>query len=263
MAQSVAELDALPEDIRNRSAEAAADFLDGLISHYVLDGGKLVVAHAGMKAEMQGRGSGKVREFALYGETTGETDEFGLPVRYNWAAEYRGRAVVVYGHTPVPEPEWLNRTTNIDTGCVFGGKLTALRWPEREFVSVPAARTYCEPARPFLPPPVEQAPLHRQPARPRRSAGCRGCFGQADHLHSAAVERDHPGRELGCRPGDHEPFCGQPEMAYLLAAHDVALRNQRPGRFSRIPDRGIFVLSTPTAWPRSCAKKSTWVPVPW
>ena len=75
---------------------------------------------------MQGRGSGKVRDFALYGETTGETDEFGLPVRYNWAAEYRGPAMVVYGHTPVPEPEWLNRTVNIDTGCVFGGKLTAL-----------------------------------------------------------------------------------------------------------------------------------------
>ena len=57
---------------------------------------------------------GKVREFALYGETTGETDEFGLPVRYNWAAEYRGNAIVVYGHTPVPEPEWLNKTINID-----------------------------------------------------------------------------------------------------------------------------------------------------
>ena len=134
-----------------------AEFLDGLVSHYVLDDGKLVVAHAGMKAEMQGRGSGKVRDFALYGETTGETDEFGLPVRYNWAAEYRGPAMVVYGHTPVPEPEWLNRTVNIDTGCVFGGKLTALRYPEKEFVSVPAARTYCEPARPFLPA-EQQAP---------------------------------------------------------------------------------------------------------
>jgi protein phosphatase len=91
------------------------------VSHYVLDGGRLVVAHAGMKAEMQGRGSGRVRDFALYGETTGETDEFGLPVRYDWAKEYRGEAMVVYGHTPVPEPEWLNRTVNIDTGCVFGG----------------------------------------------------------------------------------------------------------------------------------------------
>jgi protein phosphatase len=127
-------------------------FLDGLVSHYVLDDGRLVVAHAGMKAEMQGRGSGKVREFALYGETTGETDEFGLPIRYNWAEGYRGAATVVYGHTPVPAPEWLNHTINIDTGCVFGGSLTALRWPERELVAVPAAATYAEPARPFLPP---------------------------------------------------------------------------------------------------------------
>jgi len=127
-----------------------ADFLENLVSHYVLDAGRLVVAHAGLKAEMQGRASGKVRSFALYGETTGETDEFGLPVRYNWAAEYRGSAHVVYGHTPVPEPEWLNRTINIDTGCVFGGKLSALRWPEREIVSVPAEKTYAEPARPFL-----------------------------------------------------------------------------------------------------------------
>ncbi len=132
-------------------------FLDGLVSHYVLDDGKLVVAHAGMKAEMQGRGSGKVREFALYGETTGETDEFGLPIRYNWAAQYRGTASVVYGHTPIPSPEWLNHTINIDTGCVFGGRLTALRWPERELVSVPALATYAEPARPFLIP-EEQAP---------------------------------------------------------------------------------------------------------
>jgi protein phosphatase len=151
LAASLAEIDALPDDVRTSFTKSLAEFLDELVSHYVLDNGKLVVAHAGMKAEMQGRGSGKVRDFALYGETTGETDEFGLPVRYNWAAEYRGSAMVVYGHTPVPEAEWLNRTINIDTGCVFGGKLTALRYPEREFVSVPAARTYCEPARPFLP----------------------------------------------------------------------------------------------------------------
>ncbi|HEY3330182.1 MAG TPA: polynucleotide kinase-phosphatase [Capsulimonadaceae bacterium] len=128
-------------------------FLDSLVSHYVFDGGKLVVAHAGMKAEMQGRGSGKVREFALFGETTGETDEFGLPVRIIWANEYRGTAMVVYGHTPVPTAEWLNNTINIDTGCVFGGALTALRYPEREIVSVPALQTYAEPARPFLPDP--------------------------------------------------------------------------------------------------------------
>ena len=151
LADTMREIEELPSEVKGPFSQELADFLDGLVSHYVLDDGKLVVAHAGLKEEYQGRGSGKVREFCLYGETTGETDEFGLPIRYNWASEYRGLAMVVYGHTPVAEPEWLNNTVNVDTGCVFGGKLTALRYPEREFVSVPAKRTYCEPARPFLP----------------------------------------------------------------------------------------------------------------
>jgi len=151
LADSVAQLDSEGPDFK----QTVIKFLDNLVSHYVLDDGKLVVAHAGMKEEMQGRGSGKVRDFALYGETTGETDDYGLPVRYNWAAEYRGAARVVYGHTPIAEPEWLNRTINIDTGCVFGGKLTALRYPERELVSVPALDTYYESVKPFL---AETAP---------------------------------------------------------------------------------------------------------
>lgn len=158
LAESLDQLGREPEEFRRQ----AADFLDKLVSHYVFDGGKLVVAHAGLREEMQGRGSGKVRSFALFGETTGETDEYGLPVRYNWAAEYRGRATVVYGHTPVPEPEWLNNTICVDTGCVFGGRLTALRYPEKELVSVPAQATYYEPARPLAP--AEPAPLSAQHA---------------------------------------------------------------------------------------------------
>jgi protein phosphatase len=151
LANTLAEIEAIAESDRMLFVRELAEFLDALVSHYVLDNGKIVVAHAGMKESMQGRGSSKVRDFALYGETTGETDEFGLPVRLNWASEYRGRAIVVYGHTPVPHPEWLNKTINIDTGCVFGGALTALRYPELEMVSVPARQTYCVPARPFLP----------------------------------------------------------------------------------------------------------------
>lgn len=130
--------------------EELKEFLYARISHYIFDDGRLVVSHAGLKEEMQGRASGAVREFCLYGETTGEIDEFGLPVRYNWAGEYRGRAKVVYGHTPVPKAEWLNNTINIDTGCVFGGELTALRYPEEELVSVKAKKVYYEPARPLI-----------------------------------------------------------------------------------------------------------------
>lgn len=128
------------------------EWLDGLISHYVLDGGKLVVAHAGVKEDMQGRSSGAVRSFCMYGETTGEIDEFGLPVRWDWAADYKGPAKVVYGHTPVLEANWVNGTICIDTGCVFGGKLTALRYPELELVSIPAGKTYYEPIRPLAAP---------------------------------------------------------------------------------------------------------------
>lgn len=125
-------------------------FLDDLVSHFVLDDGRLVVAHAGMKQEYQGGTSTRVRDFALFGETTGETDEYGLPVRRAWEHDYCGRAAVVYGHTPVREARWINETICIDTGCVFGGRLTALRWPEKELISIPAALTYYEPMKPFL-----------------------------------------------------------------------------------------------------------------
>jgi protein phosphatase len=140
------------EQLKNEDAHFihhVKEFLYELVSHYVLDGGRLVVAHAGLKEVMHGRGSGAVRSFCMYGETTGETDEFGLPVRFNWASEYRGKAMVVYGHTPVPRAQWLNRTIDIDTGCVFGGKLTALRYPEEELVSVDALQVYTEPVRPL------------------------------------------------------------------------------------------------------------------
>ncbi|MEY9485584.1 protein phosphatase [Streptomyces calvus] len=140
------------EQMAGESEEFRAEvrqFVDGLVSHYVLDGGRLVVCHAGLPEKYHGRTSGRVRSHALYGDTTGETDEFGLPVRYPWAEDYRGRAAVVYGHTPVPEATWLNNTICLDTGAVFGGKLTALRWPERELVDVPARKVWYEPVRPL------------------------------------------------------------------------------------------------------------------
>jgi polynucleotide kinase-phosphatase len=148
LAESLTQLAAEGADFR-REAE---QFADGLVSHLVLDKGNLVVAHAGLIAAYQGRASGRVRSFALYGDTTGETDEYGLPVRLPWAEDYRGKAMVLYGHTPTLEPEWVNNTMCLDTGCVFGGKLTALRYPEREVVFVPAEQVWYEPVKPLAGP---------------------------------------------------------------------------------------------------------------
>ncbi|MEU0040196.1 polynucleotide kinase-phosphatase [Streptomyces sp. NPDC006333] len=175
LAETVEQLAGESEEFRAQVRE----FVDGLVSHYVLDGGRLVVCHAGLPEQYHGRTSGRVRSHALYGDTTGETDEFGLPVRYPWAEDYRGRAAVVYGHTPVPQATWLNNTLCVDTGAVFGGKLTALRWPERELVDVPAERVWYEPAKPLASEapgghegrPLDLADVHGRRAVETRYAG--------------------------------------------------------------------------------------------
>jgi len=148
---TLAQIAAIEDDDERRAfRERVRAFADGLVSHLVLDGGKLVVAHAGLKESYHNRASGRVRSFALYGDTTGESDEFGLPVRLDWARDYRGRATVLYGHVPTPELEWVNGTLCLDTGVVFGGALSALRWPERESVQVPAEAVHYEPVRPLV-----------------------------------------------------------------------------------------------------------------
>ncbi|MCY3892851.1 MAG: polynucleotide kinase-phosphatase [Acidimicrobiaceae bacterium] len=152
LAESLEQLEARGPEF----SEQVAGFIDSLVSHYVLDGGRLVVAHAGLPERYHGRSSSRVRALALYGDTDGETDEFGLPVRYEWASDYRGEAAVVYGHTPVPAADWVNNTICVDTGAVFGGELTALRWPERGLVSVAAAREHYAPIRPA----ADDAPRH-------------------------------------------------------------------------------------------------------
>ena len=185
LAETLSQLAAEDEAFRKE----VAGFCQGLVSHLVLDGGRLVVAHAGLKEAYQGRASARVRSFALYGDTTGETDEFGLPVRYPWASDYRGRAMVLYGHTPTPDPEWVNNTLCLDTGCVFGGRLTALRYPEKEIVAVPAERVWYEPARPFPPSPAPAASGASSPAR--RDPGV---LDITDVLGKRVIETAHHGR---------------------------------------------------------------------
>jgi protein phosphatase len=148
--RTIAQFDASGADLKRR----AEHFLAELPDYLWLDDGRLLVAHAGILARMIGKSDGETRNFCIYGDTDGKTDAAGLAIRYNWAAGYAGEATVVYGHTPVAEATWLNNTVCIDTGCCFGGALSALRWPEREIVAVPARARYWAPARlPGLPPP--------------------------------------------------------------------------------------------------------------
>ncbi|QLY30261.1 polynucleotide kinase-phosphatase [Nocardia huaxiensis] len=182
LAESLAQFEAEDDEFR----KAAHEFMRGLISHYVLDDGNLVVAHAGLKEEYHGRASGRVREFAMYGESTGETDEYGLPVRYPWANDYRGKALVLYGHTPMAELVWVNNTLCLDTGVVFGGRLTALRYPEREPVSVAAEQVWYEPTRPLETPTVipGEGVVYRDP----------GVLDLDDVLGRRVVQTRHLGR---------------------------------------------------------------------
>ncbi|MFG3042002.1 polynucleotide kinase-phosphatase [Streptomyces sp. NPDC048330] len=196
--RKVQETHGLAETIEQLSGESdafraeVARFIEGLVSHYVLDGGALVVCHAGLPEKYHGRTSGRVRSHALYGDTTGETDEFGLPVRYPWAEEYRGRATVVYGHTPVPTTSWVNNTICLDTGAVFGGKMTALRWPERELVDVPAERVWYEPAKPL----TTDAPGGHQ-GRPLDLADVHGRrIVETRHLGNVAVREENAAAAL-------------------------------------------------------------------
>jgi protein phosphatase len=125
-------------------------FLEHLPSHVVLDDGRLVVAHTGLAAVHHGTESPAVRQLAAWGAPTSDIDPVDFDKRHPWVAGYRGSALVAFGHTPVAEPAWIGNALDLDTGCVFGGRLTALRWPEREVVSVPARRAYAAPARAFL-----------------------------------------------------------------------------------------------------------------
>lgn len=140
---TVAELNALPPKDKQRFLDRYKQFYEALPLYENLDNGKLIIAHAGIREQMIGEPfSKKIQSFVLYGDTTGETLPDGRPVRRDWAKKYHGDAWIVYGHTPVAEARFVNRTVNIDTGCVFGGKLTAVRYPEMEIHSVPSQQPF-------------------------------------------------------------------------------------------------------------------------
>ena len=244
LAESLEQLERRGPEFRDR----VAGFIDGLISHYVLDGGRLVVAHAGLPERYHGRSSNRVRSIALYGDTDGETDEYGLPVRYQWAEEYRGAAAVVYGHTPVPDPEWVNNTICLDTGAVFGGELTALRWPELQLISIPADREYYEPIKP--------AAAEADPRSPLR-------LDISDVLGKRRIDTTLAGASQSTpsvqrSPRSHESLRGRSPMAGVPPTDNgTCCRQPSAPIVWSTPTRRSPTSEKPTSV-RLCARKSTW-----
>ena len=139
---TVAELAALSLKDASHYKKMFIELYEGSPLYQVLDDKKLVIAHAGIKSEDIGKNNKSVKTFVLYGDITGEFLPNGMPVRRDWAQEYNGKPFIVYGHTPVLEPRFVRKTVNIDTGAVFGGHLTAFKYPEMETVSVPSTMPY-------------------------------------------------------------------------------------------------------------------------
>ena len=141
---TVAEFELLDQKRKQEISKQFIHLYENAPLHMVLDKGKLVIAHAGIREDLIGKNSKQVKTFVLYGDITGKNNPDGSPVRRDWAKQYNGDAIIVYGHTPVKEVRKVNNTYNIDTGAVFGNKLTALRYPEFEIVSVPSKMPFVE-----------------------------------------------------------------------------------------------------------------------
>lgn len=133
---TLAQMSAAP-DRRTLRAESRA-LLESARVCLPLDGGRLIVVHAGIEEAMIGRPiTAPMRRFMLHGDAAGQSPE-GKTLRRDWAGAYQGSAFVVYGHTPQTQAEVRGRTANVDTGAYRGGLLSALRWPECTLVSVPS-----------------------------------------------------------------------------------------------------------------------------
>ncbi len=147
--KTVQEIEALSKEQRNALRAEYMRCYESQCYYLLLDQRRLAVVHGGLREESMGKFNGQIRATCLYGEATGDTDAQGRPIRRNWAESYHGTTFVVYGHTVEEEAHFLGQTVDIDQGCVYGGFLTALRYPEKELVQVKAKQVYCPSDRYF------------------------------------------------------------------------------------------------------------------
>ncbi|MFC0469528.1 bis(5'-nucleosyl)-tetraphosphatase PrpE [Halalkalibacter kiskunsagensis] len=141
---TVKELNSLPKIEYEQVRDQFMSLVDSSPLYHVLDNKKIIIAHAGIRSDLIGKTNKRVKSFVLYGDITGETNPDGTPVRLDWAKKHEGCDWIIYGHTPVKKPRFVNRSVNIDTGCVFGGALTALQYPEMNTIQVPSSQPYVE-----------------------------------------------------------------------------------------------------------------------
>jgi protein phosphatase len=120
----------------------ALDAISMLPTYLWLDGGKLCVSHAGMRGDLLGKSTPEAYDHAINGDEPLRNATQTYDCSLHWSSSYRGETAMVYGHFRIAEALWVNNTMCLDTACVYGGKLTALRWPERELVAVPAQKRY-------------------------------------------------------------------------------------------------------------------------
>ncbi|AXF55662.1 bis(5'-nucleosyl)-tetraphosphatase PrpE [Salicibibacter kimchii] len=137
---TVAELHALPEASYQRIRRSFMRLFEEAPLYAAFHHDEIVAAHAGIRRNDIGKTNKAVRSFVLYGDVDqGEQRPGQLPKRRDWVVKETNESPwIVYGHTPVKTPRVFRRTINIDTGCVFGGALTAFRYPEITTVSVPS-----------------------------------------------------------------------------------------------------------------------------
>ena len=135
LAQTIAQIETRPE--KKTLKKAILTLYQRAPLYLVLDGGALIIAHAGIEEEMIGKSDPETRRFVLNGEAVGKSSE-GKTLRRDWALNYRGSAFIAYGHTPQEKALFRGNSVNLDTGAYRGGMLTGFRWPERALVSVPS-----------------------------------------------------------------------------------------------------------------------------
>ncbi len=210
--------------------EGVATFCYDLVSHLVLDDGRLVVAHAGLKEQYQGRASGRVRALRPLRRDDRRDRRVRPPRALPWARTYRGSAVVLYGHTPVPRVEWINNTACLDTGWCSGGAA-----PERHAVSRARGRLGPRGAR------LVRARRRSSPTRPsaRRACCSSPSAGQGGRRDGHHRPREHHRAADGGRSRDDEPLGDRPPMADLPAADDCRPRDVGTRGVPRAPRRGV------------------------